>query len=152
MVADQEGFRVFVDLEARVVDERTELAFAEVGPGVTVGGLGDCGAVAVGGRAADLFAGGEAFAGLGEGLDQSQALLLVEDLEHVGLGAAGARLRHGGGPVAVLHREGDPAAGLAVDEPGYGAAEAAQCDGTVRVVRDQLVRALAGAETTPLQP
>ncbi|MCZ1021438.1 hypothetical protein [Streptomyces noursei] len=88
VVAGQEGFRVLVDLEARVFDERAELAFAEVGPGVAVGELGGRGAVAVGGRAADLLAGGETLASLGERLGQGQTLLLVEDLEHVGLGAA----------------------------------------------------------------
>ncbi|MFE0358861.1 hypothetical protein ACFW2I_36080 [Streptomyces nigra] len=103
MVAGQERLRVLVDLEAWVGDQRAQFALAQVGPGVAIGELG--------GRAADFLAGGEAFAGLGEGLGQGQALLLVKDLEHVGLGAVGVGLRHDGGRVSVLHRERDPAAG-----------------------------------------
>ncbi|NEA46390.1 hypothetical protein [Streptomyces sp. SID10815] len=70
VIAGQEGFRVLEDLEPGVVDECAQLAFAEVGAGVAVGELGGRGAVAVGGRAADLLVVGEAFAGLGEGLGQ----------------------------------------------------------------------------------
>lgn len=51
VVAGQEGFRVLVDLEAGVGDQCTQLAFAEVGPGVAVGELRGRDAVAVGGRA-----------------------------------------------------------------------------------------------------
>jgi hypothetical protein len=75
---------------------------------------------------------------------RARPFLPVRDVEHVGGGAAGVRLGHGGGRVAVLHREGDPAAGLAVDEPGDGAAEAAQGDGAVGIGRDQLVGAIVG--------
>ncbi|MER5532003.1 hypothetical protein ABT075_46765 [Streptomyces sp. NPDC002677] len=85
-------------------------------------------------------AGGDALACLGECLGQGQALLLVHDVEHVCLGAACAGLGHGGDGVSVLHCPGDPTAGPAVDEPGDGVAKAAQGNGAVRVVRDQLVR------------
>ncbi|WP_159393446.1 hypothetical protein [Streptomyces rimosus] len=46
--------------------------------------------------------------------------------------------------MAVLHRKRDPAAGLAVDEPGDGAAKTAQSDGAVGIGRDQLMGPVVG--------
>jgi hypothetical protein len=87
VIAGQEGFRIFVDLKAGVGDQRPQFPLAGVRPDVAVGELGGRGAVTAGGRSGDLLAGGEALAGLGERLGQGQALLLVQDLGHVGLGA-----------------------------------------------------------------
>ncbi|WP_166029379.1 hypothetical protein [Streptomyces chilikensis] len=52
--------------EAGVGDQRAQFAFAEAGTGAAVGELDGRGAVA-----------GDAFAGLGDGLGQGQAFLLV---------------------------------------------------------------------------
>ncbi|MGW5475475.1 hypothetical protein [Streptomyces sp. NPDC004008] len=72
VIAGQEHLQVLVDLEAAVGDQGVQFAFTEVRPGVGLEELGGRGAVMVGGWAADLLPGIDAFVGLGEGLGQAR--------------------------------------------------------------------------------